>query len=205
MTCGMVYFKNPYSLDAVEYHAGYVNRPGSVDLGRKSLSGSREASSLILDSTLRIMGTQGYALLIEHGIEIAGQFALEIQGRPLFELITQPELNILTYRLFPPEIRSRLEPADARDAAAVFDRLNAVNRKVQQLQREAGKSFVSRTTLRIPQYPGQDIVVFRCVIMNPMTTMEILREILDEQEAIWHRIADESYQEIHTHVSGGNL
>jgi glutamate decarboxylase len=151
------------------------------------------------------MGTQGYALLIEHGIEIAGQFALEIQSRPLFELITQPELNILTYRLFPPEIRTRLEPADAKDAAAISDQLNAVNRKVQQLQREAGKSFVSRTTLSIPRYPGQDIVVFRCVIMNPMTTMAVLREILDEQEAIWHRTADESYQQIHTHVSGGNL
>ncbi len=175
MTCGMVYFKDPMRLDAIAYHAGYVNRPGSVDLGRKSLSGSREASSLILDCTLKIMGTQGYALLIEHGIEIARQFAAEIQGRALFELITPPELNILTYRLFPPEIRSRLQKATAEEAVAVADQLNAMTRKVQQLQREAGKSFVSRTTLRVHQYPGQDIVVFRCVIMNPMTTLEVLR------------------------------
>ena len=191
MTCGMVYFKDPMRLDAIAYHAGYVNRPGSVDLGRKSLSGSREASSLILDCTLKIMGTQGYALLIEHGIEIARQFAAEIQGRALFELITPPELNILTYRLFPPEIRSRLEKATAEEAIAVTDQLNTITRKVQQLQREAGKSFVSRTTLRVYQYPGQDIVVFRCVIMNPMTTLEVLRWILDEQEEIYRQIVNE--------------
>jgi len=196
MTCGMVYFKDPKKLDAIEYHAGYVNRPGSVDLGRKSLSGSREASSLILDSTLKIMGTQGYALLIEHGIEIARQFAAEIQSRPLFEMITPPELNILTYRLVPPAIRSlcriRFEQGAAEETIGINDQLNTITRKVQQLQREAGKSFVSRTTLRVHQYPGQDIVVFRCVIMNPMTTLDVLREILDEQEAIYGQIVNES-------------
>jgi putative pyridoxal-dependent aspartate 1-decarboxylase len=196
MTCGMVYFKDPMKLDAIEYHAGYVNRPGSVDLGRKSLSGSREASSLILDSTLKIMGTQGYALLIEHGIEIARLFAEEIQGRPLFELITPPELNILTYRLFPPAKRSLgrflLEQGPAEEASGINKQLNSINRKVQQLQREAGKSFVSRTTLRVHQYPGQDTVVFRCVIMNPMTTLDVLREILDEQEEIYRQIVNES-------------
>jgi putative pyridoxal-dependent aspartate 1-decarboxylase len=196
MTCGMVYFKDPRSLDAIEYHAGYVNRPGSVDLGRKSLSGSREASSLILDSTLKIMGTQGYALLIEHGIEIARQFAAEIQSRPLFELITPPELNILTYRLFPQAEsspgRSGMEQGAVGEASGINDRLNAITRKVQQLQREAGKSFVSRTTLRVHQYPGQEIVVFRCVIMNPMTTLHVLCEILDEQEAIYRQTVNES-------------
>jgi glutamate decarboxylase len=192
MTCGMVYFKDPRLLDVVEYHAGYVNRPGSVDLGRKSLSGSREASSLILDSTLKIMGTQGYALLIDHGIEIARKFAVEIQGRPLFEVITRPELNILTYRLFPPEIRWRFEQGTAEDVRVINDQLNVINRRVQQLQREAGKSFVSRTTLRTHRYPGQDTVVFRCVIMNPMTNIEVLREILDEQEAIYHQIATDN-------------
>jgi glutamate decarboxylase len=191
MTCGMVYFKDPGILDAIEYHAGYVNRPGSVDLGRKSLSGSREASSLILDSTLKIMGTQGYALLIEHGIEIGRQFAAEIQSRPLFELITPPELNILTYRLFPPakrSLKSGIEQGAVGEASGINEQLNAITRKVQQLQREAGKSFVSRTTLRVHQYPGQEIVVFRCVIMNPMTTLEVLREILDEQEAIYRQL-----------------
>ena len=166
MTCGMVYFKDPKMLDAIEYHAGYVNRPGSVDLGRKSLSGSREASSLILDSALKIMGTQGYALLIEHGIEIARQFAAEIQGRPLFELITPPELNILTYRLSQPVNRSpgghRLEPADCEELIrrSSNEQLNAMTRKVQQLQREAGKSFVSRTTLRSINIRGWILLFF---------------------------------------------
>ena len=75
MSCGMVYFKDPEIMDGIIYHTHYVNRPGSVDLGIKSHSGSREANSLILDSALKIMGSRGYALLIDHGIETAREFA----------------------------------------------------------------------------------------------------------------------------------
>lgn len=184
MTCGMVLFKNPESLNVAEYHSNYVIREGSVDLGIKSISGSREASSLILDSALKIMGGKGYALMIDHGIETAAAFAEEIERRPDFELVTRPELNILTYRFFPRELRRLSDTGSPEEKKKVNDRLNEINRKIQRLQREAGSSFVSRTTLYLPGRPG-GTVVLRCVIMNPMTTPEILSEILDEQEAIY--------------------
>ena len=187
MSCGMVYFKDPTIMDTVIYHTHYVNRPGSVDLGIKSLSGSREANSLILDSALKIMGSRGYALLIEHGIETARGFAEEIEKRPNFQLITPPELNILTYRLFPSHMKQEISGDNVEQKISINEKLNDINHTVQRLQREAGKSFVSRTTLKAENPPGQDIVVLRCVIMNPMTTIEILREILDEQEEIYRR------------------
>jgi glutamate decarboxylase len=185
MSCGMVYFKDPTIMDNVIYHANYVNRPGSVDLGIKSPSGSREANSLILDSALKIMGSRGYALLIDHGIETARKFAEEIGKRPDFQLITPPELNILTYRLCPFDLQKRLADSDMEQALKINEKLNDINQRIQRLQREAGKSFVSRTTLNIKNYSGQNIVVLRVVIMNPMTTIDILREILDEQEEIY--------------------
>lgn len=185
MSCGMVYFKDPAIMDSVIYHANYVNRPGSVDLGIKSPSGSREANSLILDSALKIMGSRGYALLIDHGIETARKFADEIEKRPYFQLITSPELNILTYRLCPSAFKNRLDQGDTGDVAQINEKLNDINRSIQRLQREAGNSFVSRTTLNIKDFPGQNIVVLRAVIMNPMTTIDILREILGEQEEIY--------------------
>ena len=185
MSCGMVYFKDPTLMDGVIYHANYVNRPGSVDLGIKSPSGSREANSLILDSALKIMGSRGYALLIDHGIETARKFADEIEKRPDFQLITPPELNILTYRLCPFDYQEKLIGSDAKQTYRINEKLNDINRRIQRLQREAGNSFVSRTTLNIKGFPGQNIVVLRTVIMNPMTTIEILREILDEQEEVY--------------------
>ena len=185
MSSGMVYFKNPSMLNSIEYHANYVNRPGSVDLGIKSITGSREANSIILDCALKIMGTQGYALLIEHGIETARKFAEEIKKRPDFQLITSPELNLLTYRICPADIREKLSEDNFEQRQSINEKLNKINRTVQRLQREAGKSFVSRTTLSIGNKHKEDIIVLRCVIMNPMTNINILRKILNEQEEIY--------------------
>lgn len=185
MSCGMVYFKNPEIMDAIAYHANYVNRPGSVDLGIKSLAGSREANSLILDSALKIMGTNGYALLIDHGIETARSFASEIERRNNFQLITPPELNILTYRICPTHLKEELIKADPDKKSRINRRLNEINTTVQRIQREAGCSFVSRTILKPPAMPEHESVVLRCVLMNPMTNMTILKKILDEQEEIY--------------------
>ncbi len=182
MSCGMVYFRDPHYMDAVAYHARYINRPGSVDLGIRSLCGSREAASLILHSALKIMGSQGYALLIDHGIQTARAFAEEIRRRPDFELLSAPELNIVLYRL-----RPRDPSPGGLSRSDLNQRLNRINIRIQRLQREAGKSFVSRTTVFDPTEPEQPIVALRCVLMNPMTTMAILHEILDEQTDIYQR------------------
>lgn len=188
MGCGMVYFRDPYIMDAIAYHAAYVNRVGSVDLGIHSIEGSRPAHSLILNSALEIMGSRGYALLINHGIEIAREFAKEIQRRPLFQLVTAPQLNILTYSIFPKQFRKRWDIADMEEKAMMIQEMDRINCTLQRLQREAGKSFVSRTTLKRPTHLGGNRGVLRSVIMNPMTTMDIIREILDEQEAIYTKL-----------------
>lgn len=184
MTAGMVYFKDPKALDQIVYHSSYVNRQGSVDLGIKTLEGSREASSLILDSALKIMGSRGYALMIEYGIETAKQFAALIEQRPLFQLVSRPQLNIITYRLVPENIRKQLETANREGIRHLDTILDDINTRIQRTQREAGKSFVSRTRLKINADDDHDTVVLRSVIMNPMTNVSILNEILDEQESI---------------------
>ncbi len=187
MSCGMVYFKDPCKLDSIAYHARYVNRYGSADLGRKSLVGSREAASIILDSALKIMGTKGYALLIDHGIETARAFAAEINRRMNFELITDPELNILTYRCCPANLCNGLQSASPHEKRSINKKLDNINTVIQRVQRESGKSFVSRTSIFVEKKYNEEIVTLRAVIMNPMTTVDILKEILDEQEDIYRR------------------
>ena len=191
MTCGMVFFRNPKAMDHIAYHSNYVNRQGSVDLGIKTLEGSREANSLILDSSLKIMGTRGYALMIDHGIETTKAFAHAIKERALFEIVTEPELNILTYRLVPPDIRERLVDANGDEVDSLRKFLDQINISVQRKQREDGKSFVSRTIINLK--PGfdddHDVVVLRAVIMNPMTTISVLNEVLDEQEKIYYSLS----------------
>ncbi len=185
MTCGMVFFRQPLVSDAVIYYANYINRPESLDLGVKTISGSREANSLILSSALKILGKKGYGALIDHGIETAGLLADEILKRDCFQLVSAPVLNILNYRYLPSEIARGHEPETMDFGEDTNKLLNEINLVIHREQRKQGQSFVSRTILNLANDPHKEMVVLRSVIMNPMTTIDVLRLILDEQEQIY--------------------
>ena len=183
MGAGMVLFKDPTAVSAIEHHAAYILRHGSKDLGSHTLEGSRPGKALLVHGGLSIMGRKGYELLIDLGIERAGNFAEMIRQHPDFELTSEPELNILTYRYCPAGLQERLANAERHEQ----DRINAVLDQVCQLlqkyQREAGRTFVSRTRLTPPPYLNA-VTVLRCVLANPLTTDEILASVLAEQREI---------------------
>ncbi|WP_092346141.1 pyridoxal-dependent aspartate 1-decarboxylase PanP [Desulfuromusa kysingii] len=184
MGAGMVLFKDPLALSAIEHHANYILRHGSKDLGSHTLEGSRPGMAMLVHAGLSIIGRKGYELLIDLGIERARHFADLINQHPNFELITAPELNILTYRYNPAWLQDKMGQLDKDQQQKVNCLLDLVVQEVQKRQREAGKTFVSRTRLLSALYPDGQISVFRSVLANPLTTDEILSVVLQEQCAI---------------------
>ena len=181
MGAGMVLFKDPATLSSIEHHAAYIIRRGSRDLGSRTLEGSRPGMAMLVHAGLSIIGRKGYELLIDQGIERARRFARRIDAHPDFELVSEPELNILTYRYIPAWVQKILAQAPAERAARINELLDKIIETIQKRQREAGKTFVSRTSLAPGRYKGDTITVFRVVMANPLTTEEILAAVLDEQ------------------------
>jgi glutamate decarboxylase len=62
--------------------------------------------------------------------------------------------------------------------------LNDLNTELHKAIREEDESFVSRTMIDSPQYFYQDCVVLRAITINPLTTPEILKEILEQQNKL---------------------
>ncbi len=184
MGAGMVVFKDPKAMSAIEHHANYILRHGSKDLGSHTLEGSRSGQSMLVHAGLSIIGRKGYELLIDMGIERARNFAERVRQHPDFQLTSEPELNILTYRYCPAAVQKSLSRANLKQICAINTLLNQVNQLLQKIQREAGKTFVSRTRLRVPPTGQKTITVLRVVLANPLTTEEILSEVLDEQSAL---------------------
>jgi glutamate decarboxylase len=184
MGCGMALFKNPKSLSSIETYANYIIRRGSRDLGKHTLEGSRPGMALLVHSGLRVLGRKGYELLIDTGIGKAAQFAKLIQGDVDFELVTEPELNLLTYRYVPQYVREAMTIMPQENLTKLNDLLSLLTIHVQKEQRDRGKSFVSRTTIEVPHYGGQPLTVFRSVLANPLTTRQILSDVLAEQKSI---------------------
>ncbi|WP_342805448.1 pyridoxal-dependent aspartate 1-decarboxylase PanP [Alteromonas sp. M12] len=173
MGAGVVVFKNPEDSNAVRHHAQYILRAGSKDLGATTLEGSRNGMAMMVYSAFNIFGREGYELLIDQSIEKAQRFASLIDQHDNFELITAPTLSLLTYRVKPAMVN-----AHGDIESEMLDRLNVT---VQKQQREAGKSFVSRTRLTVENYGTKLLTVFRVVLANPLTTDQDLVNILEEQ------------------------
>ncbi|WP_100637984.1 pyridoxal-dependent aspartate 1-decarboxylase PanP [Marinobacter salexigens] len=184
MGVGLVVFKDPDLASAVEHHAQYIIRKGSRDLGSTTLEGSRPGMSMLIHSGLKILAREGYEILIDQGIEKAATFAEMIEAQPDFELVTRPELNILTYRYCPENVQQALALADPLQAEKLNACLNSITKFVQKTQRERGKAFVSRTRLEPAHYYHFPCIVFRVVLANPLTTPEILADILEEQREL---------------------
>ncbi len=180
MAAGMVVFKEPTALSAIEHHAAYILRHGSKDLGSHTLEGSRPGMAMLVHAGLSIIGRKGYELLIDMGIERASAFANMIRQHLDFELISEAELNILTYRYCPLAVQKALAAATAERKERINALLNQVNQLLQKYQREAGKTFVSRTRLRKAP-DAQELTVLRVVLANPLTTQETLTALLAEE------------------------
>lgn len=180
MGAGMVIFKDPAAVSAIEHHAAYILRRGSKDLGSHTLEGSRPGKALLVHAGLSIIGRKGYELLINLGIERAQNFANLIRNHPDFELTSEPELNILTYRYCPAQVQQQLAVAPLDEQTRINGLLDQLCQLLQKHQRETGKTFVSRTRLRTSRY-ADEITVLRSVLANPLTTDEILEAVLSEQ------------------------
>lgn len=184
MGAGMVLFKDPDAMKSIEHHAQYILRKGSKDLGSHTLEGSRSGMAMLVYAAMHIISRPGYELLIDQSIEKARYFADLIKQQDDFELVSEPELCLLTYRYLPPFIREALAKAECSQKEQLNELINELTQFIQKRQRETGKSFVSRTRLNPDQWQRMNTIVFRVVLANPLTTKEILSSVLDEQREI---------------------
>lgn len=184
MGAGMVLFKNPSAMDVIEHHAQYILRAGSKDLGSRTLEGSRSGMAMLVYASMHIISRQGYQLLIDESITKAEYFAQLIEQQDDFELVSKPELCLLTYRYLPKKIVIALSKARKNEKIQLNELINELTIFIQKRQRESGKSFVSRTQLNPIKWASLDTIVFRVVLANPLTTHAVLKAILHEQRNI---------------------
>jgi glutamate/tyrosine decarboxylase-like PLP-dependent enzyme len=113
---------------------------------------TRRARGVPFWFSLAVHGTDAYVAAVERTLEVTRQGAEEIRRREELELVAEPELSILAFR---------------RHDWAEEDH----NRWAAEL-RESGTAFVFPTTVH-----GETVA--RLALVNPRTTVEDLRVVLD--------------------------
>lgn len=185
---GMLLIRDPKAAKVLEKQAHYILQEDSADLGKFSLEGSRPAIALLVHAAINVIGRKGYEHMLDESIRKTKLMANLIKDADEFELLTQPETNIVLYRYvtsdgYRTSVRERWKLSD--------EYLNNLNKAIQSGQYKAGRTFVSRTTLKhLPKYPGQPVVALRAVITNPLTTVDDLKAVLGDQVEIGRELEE---------------
>ncbi|MBN2040165.1 MAG: glutamate decarboxylase [Spirochaetes bacterium] len=201
LSMGMILFRKETDLENIKHSASYILRPDSVDQGRFTVEGSRPFSCLKPWTTLKIFGTNGFRILLEVAFKLTETIKDLIISHDNFEAMSYPELFIFTYRFVPKEVQQQLKSLQEKMASnaanlesirkkirKINNMLNALNVELHRLLRQQDNSFVSRTRLESTKYYPQKIVVLRTITINPLTTPEILKEIITEQNTLGMQI-----------------
>jgi glutamate decarboxylase len=198
MSMGVALFRSEKDLSVIKHTSRYIIRKKSVDIGRFTVEGSRPFSALKPWAAIKIIGRGGYCLLFKQAGQNTKIFKKLVAESENFEMMNDPELFIVNYRFIPGEVLENLERWRAalkdagRDEARHYSKairgvnrlLNRFNIQLHKEMRADDTTFVSRTTLESTRYRPQEIVVLRAVLINPLTTPEILAEILQTHERI---------------------
>ncbi|MDE3151207.1 MAG: DegT/DnrJ/EryC1/StrS family aminotransferase, partial [Gemmatimonadota bacterium] len=129
------------------------------DQGTRSAQCSRRADVFKLWVALQRYGADGIGALYDRLCEVARAMHDEIAARAEFEPMHEPECNILCFRW-------------VGDGSADAATLDAINRELRERYNASGHGWITATDL-----DGRRVL--RVTIMNPRTTPEHCREVVE--------------------------
>ena len=165
-----VLFRNPaHSYQTFHQKAQYLwENAESQDWfnsGKRTFECTKLMMSVKVYALLRTYGEAVFEAYIDKTHELALEFADILRGSKNFELGVAPQSNIVCFRFL------------GMDKALINKDLNKLNSLIRQKLLERGDFYIVQTTLR-----GD--VFLRVSLMNPLTTIEHLEELLREIEDI---------------------
>ena len=155
-SCALVYRDPASGRAAHRQHASYLESlyadEATFNPSDYGVHLTRRPRGVPLWFSLAVYGTDAYAEAVEATLALARAAAEEVRARPELELLVEPELSVVVFR------RRGWSPADYGAWAARL--------------REAGRAFVLPTS-----HSGETVA--RLAFINPRTTLEDVRTVLD--------------------------
>ena len=165
--CAMVFYKDRnHRFTAFQQEAPYLFDPAAPDLaqydtGLVNLECTKRAAAFGLWGIWSLFGPQLFADLVDITFDLAQQFHAMLDAADEFEPLHEPECNIVAFRYLPRKLRGA--PAEKIDAFQLQLRRTVI---------ESGEYYLVPNRI-----DGRSVL--RTTIINPLTTADDLRGLLD--------------------------
>ncbi|MDZ4684289.1 MAG: pyridoxal-dependent decarboxylase [Planctomycetaceae bacterium] len=165
--CAFVFYKNPaHRFEAFRQDAPYLFDPtapgmADYDVGLQTVECTKRAAGFGLWGVWSLFGPDLFRRLVEDTFALSQQFHAELRQQPDFIALHEPQCNIVVFRYRPPEWAALSE--------------EEVGLRQLQLRRaliESGTYYITATKF-------DAIGALRVTIINPLTTIDDLRGLLD--------------------------
>jgi L-2,4-diaminobutyrate decarboxylase len=140
------------------------------DQGVRSFQCSRRADVLKLWVVLQRLGRRGIADLHDHLCNLAVLVRDELVKHPEFTVLHEPDSNILCFRY-------------VGDRQADDESLDTINREIRERYNRSGKGWITATLL-----DGRRVL--RVTMMNPRSTLDHIRAMIDALLTLGAEVAD---------------
>jgi len=175
MGFGMVLYRNENIAQNITKTAQYIIRADSSDLGRFTMEGSRPCIAHYLRANLYILGKEGYAQTMDRKMQVTSHLAAWLTAQPDFDLLFQPQADILLCRYIPLDAALGSLGFEEREA-----KLDEIVQRVQTMQAALGRTFVSRTAVYDPRSErGTRTHFFRIVVNAQIMEEDAVRILKD--------------------------
>ena len=138
------------------------------DQGTRNFMCSRRADVLKVWVALLRYGVDGLGELHDYFCDLTQLFYEEVEARPDFEAMHEPESNILCFRY-------------VGDGTHTDEALDQLNRELRERYNLSGEGWITATNL-----DGRRVL--RVTMMNPRTTAADVRDILDGLAAVGRQL-----------------
>lgn len=156
-----VLFKNgKTSYQAFTQKASYLlNKKGEIpwyDVAGRTIECTKQSMGLKVYLMLKLYGNKLFTSYIDTTYSLALEFSEYIKSLEDFELFCKPESNIVCFRLF-------VNNCDT----------NKLNSSIREKIKNDGEFYIVQTIINNQVY-------FRITIMNPFTTMDVLKALIEK-------------------------
>ena len=167
LATAVVFREGRRSYEAFAQEASYLFEDAApeeswFDLGQRTMECTKRGMGMTLWVTLRSYGTRLFSEHVDRLLFLAGEFAAMLRVDPRFELLMEPEANIVCFRVLGAEPSSG--PGPQRDL---------LQDRVRRQVLADGRFYLVKTRVRGATW-------LRTTLMNPLTTVEDLARLLEE-------------------------
>jgi aromatic-L-amino-acid decarboxylase len=111
------------------------------------VQGSRRFSALRVWMSLKHLGTDWYAQVVDRQIGLCHHLAKLVEGHPDFQALSPVELGIFCFRYFPASWQQEFDHAGGTRRQEINRLLDEINLRIQTLVEQSGKAWFSTTIL----------------------------------------------------------